>query len=76
MRNAYKILFREPVDEETTWTHRRRWDDNIKMDLKEIWWEDVDWTTDLARNRDRWQAIVNTVINLRSPQSVGNLWTS
>jgi hypothetical protein len=36
------------------------------MDLKEIWWEDVDWMH-LAQERDKWRALVNTVINLRVP---------
>jgi hypothetical protein len=38
--------------------------DNIKMDLREIGWDDVDWT-DLAQDRGQWRAFVNTVMNLR-----------
>jgi hypothetical protein len=38
--------------------------DNIKMDLREIEWDGIDWI-DLAKDRDRWMALVNTVINLR-----------
>jgi hypothetical protein len=45
---------------------RRRWEDNIKMDLREIGFGDVDWTH-LAQDRDRWRALVNTVMNLRVP---------
>jgi hypothetical protein len=45
---------------------RRRWVDNIKMDLKEIGSDGVDWI-DLAQNRDQWRALVNTVMNLRVP---------
>jgi hypothetical protein len=45
---------------------RRRWVDNIKMDLREIGWDSVDWI-DMAQDRDRWRALVNTVINLRVP---------
>jgi hypothetical protein len=45
---------------------RRRWVDNIKMNLGEIGWDDVDWI-DLAQDRDQWRALVNTVINLRVP---------
>jgi hypothetical protein len=45
---------------------RRSWVDNIKMDLKEIGWDGVDWI-DLAQNRDQWRALVNTVMNLRVP---------
>jgi hypothetical protein len=42
---------------------RRRWEDNIKMDLGEIVFGDVDWMN-LAQDRDRWRAVVNTVMNL------------
>jgi hypothetical protein len=43
---------------------RRRWVDSIKMDLREIGWEGMDWI-DLAQDRDQWRALVNTVMNLR-----------
>jgi hypothetical protein len=43
---------------------RRRWEDNIKMDLQEVGCEGVDWI-ELARDRDRWRALVNAVMNLR-----------
>jgi hypothetical protein len=42
---------------------RRRWEDNIKMDLREVGWGGVDWI-DLAHDRDRWRALVYTVMNL------------
>jgi hypothetical protein len=45
---------------------RRRWVDNIKIDLGEIGWEGVDWI-DLAQNRDHWRALVNALMNLRVP---------
>jgi hypothetical protein len=45
---------------------RHRWEDNIKMDLREIGFGDVDWIH-LAKHRDRWRALVNMVINLRVP---------
>jgi hypothetical protein len=45
---------------------RRRWVDNIKMDLTEIGWDGIDWI-DLAQDRDRWRTLVNTVMNLRVP---------
>jgi hypothetical protein len=41
-----------------------RWDDNIKMDLQEVEWRGVDWIA-LAEDRDRWRALVNTVMNIR-----------
>jgi hypothetical protein len=45
---------------------RRRWVDNIKMDLREIGWDGMDWI-DLAQDRDQWRALVNTVMNLQVP---------
>jgi hypothetical protein len=45
---------------------RRRWVDNIKMDLREIRWGNMDWI-ELARDRDQWSALVNTVMNLPVP---------
>jgi hypothetical protein len=41
-----------------------RWVDNIKMDLKEIGWDGMDWI-DLGHDRNQWRALVNTVMNLR-----------
>jgi hypothetical protein len=43
---------------------RRRWEDNIKMVLREVGWGNIDWI-DLAQDRDRWWALVYTVMNLR-----------
>jgi hypothetical protein len=43
---------------------RRRWEDNIKMDLQEVGCENMDWV-DQAGDRDRWRAVVNAVMNLR-----------
>jgi hypothetical protein len=45
---------------------RRTWVDNVRMDLVEVGWDDVDWIG-LARDRDRWRALVNAVMNLRVP---------
>jgi hypothetical protein len=45
---------------------RRKCENNIKMDLREIGWAGVDWI-DLAQDRDKWSALVNTVMNLRVP---------
>jgi hypothetical protein len=45
---------------------RRRWVNNIKMDLGEIEWEGVDWI-ELPQDRHQWKALVNTVMNLRVP---------
>jgi hypothetical protein len=45
---------------------RRRWVDNIKIDLRETGWDGMDWI-DLAQDKDRWRTLVNTVMNLRVP---------
>jgi hypothetical protein len=45
---------------------RRRWMDGIKINLREIGWDGMDWL-DLAQDRDQWSALVDTVINLRVP---------
>ena len=45
---------------------RRGWEDNIKMDLQEVGYGDMDWM-ELAQDRDTWRAIVNVVMNLRVP---------
>jgi hypothetical protein len=66
VRVAYNILVGRPEGTRPLGRPRRRWEDNIKMDLREIGFGDVDWI-DLAQDRDRWQALVNTVMNLRVP---------
>jgi hypothetical protein len=65
-RNAYRILLGKPERKRPLGRPRRRWVDNIKMDLREIGWDGVDWS-DLAQDRDQWRALVNTVMNLRVP---------
>jgi hypothetical protein len=54
---------------------RRRWEDNIKMDLQEVGCEGMDWI-DLAQDRDRWRALVNVVIKLRVLKNAGSFLTS
>jgi hypothetical protein len=51
---------------------RRRWLDNIRMDLVEVGCGDMDWIG-LAQDRDRWRALVNSVMNLRVPWNAGKL---
>jgi hypothetical protein len=46
-----------------------RWVDNIKMELREIGWGDIDWIN-LAQDRDQWKALVNTFMNLRVPCNI------
>jgi hypothetical protein len=56
----------EPEGKRPIGKPRRRWEDNIIMDLREIRWGGIDWI-DLAQDRDRWRALMNTVMNLRVP---------
>jgi hypothetical protein len=65
-RNAYRILVGKPEGKRPLGRPRRRWVDNIKMNLREVGWDGMDWT-DLAQDRDRWRAYVNAVMNLRVP---------
>jgi transposase len=62
-RNAYRILMGKPEGKRQLGRPRRRWVDNIKIDLREIRC-DMAWI-DLAQDMDQWRALVNTVINLR-----------
>jgi hypothetical protein len=66
---------RKPEGKELFETPRCKWEDNIRMDLREIGWEDVDWIH-VAQDRDQWRALGKTVMNLRVPQKVGNFLTS
>jgi hypothetical protein len=63
-RNAYRILVGKPEGKRPLGRPRRRWVDNIKMDLREIGWDGVDWI-DMSQDMDQWRALVNTVLNLR-----------
>jgi hypothetical protein len=77
-RNAYRLLVGKPEGRRPLGRPRRRWLDNIRMDLVELRWGDVDWigldqdrgkwrAIGLAQDRDRWRALVNSVSNLRVP---------
>jgi hypothetical protein len=65
-RNAYMSLVGMPEGKRPLGNSRRGWQDNIKLDLREIGWGGIDWI-DLAQDRDQWKALVNTVMNLRVP---------
>jgi hypothetical protein len=66
VRDAYNILVGKPEGRRPLGRPRRRWEDNIKVDLREIAFGDVDWIH-WAQDRDKWRALVNTVMNLRVP---------
>jgi hypothetical protein len=65
-RNAYRILVGRPECKRSLGRPRRRWVDNIKMNLTEIGWDGMD-CTDVAQDRDQWRALVNMAMNLRVP---------
>jgi hypothetical protein len=65
-RKAYRLLVGKPEGRRPLGRPRRRWLDNIRMDLVEVGWSDVDWIG-LARDSDRWRTLVNSVLNLRVP---------
>jgi hypothetical protein len=65
-RNAYRIFVGKPQGNRLLRRPGRRWVDNIKIDRSEIGWYGMDWI-DLAKDRDHWRALVNTVMNLRFP---------
>jgi hypothetical protein len=65
-RNVYRILVGRPEGKRPLGRPRRRWVDNIKIDLTEIEWDIMDWIV-LAEDRDQWRALVITVKNLRVP---------
>jgi hypothetical protein len=65
-RNTYRLLVRKPEEKRPLGRPRRRWVDNIRMDLGEVGWGDVNWIG-LAEDRNRWIALVNSVLNLRVP---------
>jgi hypothetical protein len=65
-RNVYRLLVGKPEGKGPLGRPRRRWIDNIKMDLLEIGLNAVDWTG-LAQDRYRWRALVNSVMNLQVP---------
>jgi hypothetical protein len=65
-RNAYRIFVGKPERKRPLGTLRRRWEDNIKMDLIERGWSGIDWIN-LAQDKDKWMALMDTVMNLQIP---------
>jgi len=65
-RAVYSVLMGKPEGKRSLERSRRRWENNIEMDLQEMGSEGIDWI-DLAQDTDRWWALVNAVMNLRVP---------
>jgi len=69
-RGVYRVLVGKSEGKRPLGRPRRRWEDNIKMDLEEVGGGCGDWM-ELAQNRDRWRALVGTVMNLGVPKMLG-----
>jgi hypothetical protein len=65
-RNVYRLLVGKPEGKRPLGRPRRMWLDNIRVDLAEVEWGDEGWI-DLIQGRDRWRALVNSVLNLWVP---------
>jgi hypothetical protein len=65
-RGAYRVVVGRPEGKTPLGRPRCRWEDNITMYFQEVGWGGMDWI-DVAQDRDRWQAVVSAVMNLRVP---------
>ena len=74
-RDAYRVLLEKPGGKRPLVRPTRKWEDNIKMDLKDVGCGGTDWI-DLAQDRDSWRALVNAVMNFRALLNEGNFLIS
>jgi hypothetical protein len=65
-RGVYRVLMGKPDEKRKLGRPRRRWEDNIKMNIQEVRWWGIYWI-DMAQDRDSWRALVNAIMNLRVP---------
>ena len=65
-KGAYRVLMGKPEGQRPLGRPKRRWSDNIKMDLQEVGCGSMDWI-ELAQDRDRWRTLLTAVMNLRVP---------
>ena len=73
-RGVCRVVVGKPEGKKPLGIPRRRWEDNIKMDLQKVGCEGMDWIG-LAQDKDRWRALVNAVMNLWVPQNSGKFLT-
>jgi hypothetical protein len=73
-RNAYRLLVGKPEGKRPLGRPRRRWVNNIRMDLGEVEWGGVDWIG-LTQDTNRWRALVNSVLNLWAGKLLSDLTT-
>jgi hypothetical protein len=71
-RRGYRLLVGKPLGKRLLERPRHRWVDNIRMDLGEVGWGDVDWIG-LGQDRNRWRALVNSVLTFEFHEMLGNL---
>jgi len=74
-RGLFRVSVGKPEGKKTLGRPRRRWEDNIKIDLQEVGCESMDWIV-LAQDRDRGRELVHAVMKLRVPGNAGNFLTS
>jgi hypothetical protein len=74
-RGVYRFFVGMPEERRPLGRSRHRWEDNIRMDIREVRCRCVDWM-ELAQDRDSWRALVSVVMNLWVPQNAGNFLTS
>ena len=72
---VYRVLVGKPEGRRPLGRPRRRWVDNIRMDIQEVGCGNMDWIG-LAQDRNRWRTLVSAVMNLRVPWNAGNFLTS
>jgi hypothetical protein len=75
VRNAYRVFVGKPQGKRRRRRPRRKWKDNLRLDLREIGWDGVD-RIPLAQDGDQWRVLVHTVMNFRVAYKAGNFSTS